>query len=102
MPLIFKKRHDDNQALFIQYGKNAKAATYLRLSPRAVQRMLKVCAVKAGITEVVTPHSLRHSFAIDLLRKGSDLKSVQTRLGHATILTTQIYTRVTEKILPHV
>ena len=92
-------RRDMSDALFIQYGKNAKAAKDLRLSPRAVQRMFKVCAAKAGITRKVTPHVLRHSFATDLLSNGADLRSVQALLGHANIATTQIYTHVTDKHL---
>lgn len=92
-------RKDMDDALFIQYGKKAKNAKELRLSPRAVQRTLKACAVKAGITRKVTPHVIRHSFATDLLRNGADLRSVQALLGHANIGTTQIYTHVTDKHL---
>lgn len=92
-------RRDMDEALFIQYGKKAKNAKELRLSPRAVQRTLKACAIKAGITRKVTPHVIRHSFATDLLRNGADLRSVQALLGHAHIGTTQIYTHVTDKHL---
>jgi len=95
-------RKDMDDALFIQYGKKAKNAKELRLSPRAVQRTLKACAVKAGITRKVTPHVIRHSFATDLLRNGADLRSVQALLGHAHIGTTQIYTHVTDKHLHEV
>jgi site-specific recombinase XerD len=58
-----KSRKDMDDALFVQYGKNVKEAKDLRLSPRAVQRMLKVYAAKAGITRKVSPHVIRHSFA---------------------------------------
>jgi site-specific recombinase XerD len=94
-----KARKDMDDALFVQYGKNVKHASVLRLSPRAVQRMLKVYASKAGITRKVTPHVIRHSFATDLLSNGADLRSVQALLGHANIGTTQIYTHVTDKHL---
>ena len=96
------KRKDMHDALFIQYGKNAKNAADLRLSPRAVQRMLKACAVKAGITRKVSPHVIRHSFATNLLQNGADLRSVQALLGHANIATTQVYTHVTDKHLREV
>ncbi len=66
------------------------------LSPRAVQRIVKHYAIKAGITRKVTPHVIRHSFATDLLSNGADLRSVQALLGHANITTTQIYTHVTD------
>ena len=94
-----KSRKDLSNALFIQYGKNVKDAKDLRLSPRAVQRSLKVCAAKAGITRKVSPHVIRHSFATDLLSNGADIRSVQALLGHANIATTQIYTHVTDKHL---
>jgi site-specific recombinase XerD len=94
-----KSRKDMDDALFVQYGKNVKEAKHLRLSPRAVQRMLKVHAAKAGITRKVSPHVIRHSFATDLLSNGADLRSVQALLGHANIGTTQIYTHVTDKHL---
>ena len=94
-----RKRKDMNDALFVQYGKNAKNADDPRLSPRAVQRLLKTYATSAGITRKVTPHVLRHSFATDLLQNGADLRSVQALLGHAHIGTTQVYTHVTDSHL---
>ena len=97
-----KNRQDMDEALFIQYGRKSKAMKDLRLSPRAVQRMLKVYAIKAGITRKVTPHVIRHSFATDLLSNGADLRSVQALLGHANIATTQIYTHVTDKHLAQI
>jgi len=97
-----KSRKDMHDALFVQYGKNVKAAKDIRLSPRAVQRSLKVYAAKSGITRKVTPHVIRHSFATDLLSNGADLRSVQALLGHANIGTTQIYTHVTDKHLREV
>lgn len=95
-------RDDMSDALFVQYGRGAKNASDPRLSPRAVQRMLKHYATKAGITRKVTPHVIRHSFATDLLANGADLRSVQALLGHANIGTTQVYTHVTDKHLREV
>ena len=66
-----------------------------RLTPRSVQRMISRYAKLAGIVKDVTPHTMRHSFATDLLMNGADIRSVQTMLGHSSITTTQIYTHVT-------
>ncbi len=98
-----KDRKDFDDAMFIQYGKNAKQDEIknkdLRLTSRSVQRIIKKYATIAGITRKVTPHVIRHSFATDLLSNGADLRSVQALLGHAHIGTTQIYTHVTDKHL---
>lgn len=98
-----KARKDFDDAMFVQYGKNAKQTSVankgLRLTPRSVQRIMKKYATIAGITRKVTPHVIRHSFATDLLSNGADLRSVQALLGHAHIGTTQIYTHVTDKHL---
>lgn len=98
-----KARKDFDDAMFVQYGKNAKQTSIknkdLRLTPRSVQRIIKKYATIAGITRKVTPHVIRHSFATDLLSNGADLRSVQALLGHAHIGTTQIYTHVTDKHL---
>jgi site-specific recombinase XerD len=98
-----KARKDFDDAMFIQYGKNAKAVQVknedLRLTPRSVQRIMKKYATLAGITRKVTPHVIRHGFATDLLSNGADLRSVQALLGHANIATTQVYTHVTDKHL---
>ncbi len=67
----------------------------LRLTPRSIERVLGKHVRRAGLGVHATPHTLRHSFATDLLFNGADLRSVQEMLGHANLSTTQIYTHVT-------
>lgn len=94
-----EKRKDIDSALFIRYIKNPNKAENLRLTPRSVERLVKYYAVKAGINKNITVHTLRHSFATDLLMNGADIRSVQALLGHSNIATTQIYTHITDKQL---
>lgn len=64
------------------------------LSRISVFKMIKEASLKAGITSVVSPHTLRHSFATHLVEGGADLRAVQEMLGHSSITTTEIYTHL--------
>lgn len=69
------------------------------LTTRSVQRIVSKYSYLAGLSEKVTPHTLRHTFATDLLQSGADLRAVQALLGHSSVTTTQRYTHVTDKHL---
>ncbi len=100
------ERKDSLPALFLNNSRNQPAVgtkgDYRRLTPRSIERIINKYVRMAGITKHVTPHTLRHSFATDLLTNGADLRSVQSLLGHANISTTQIYTHVTDPRLREV
>lgn len=105
-------RSDSLKPLFLNNSRNIHknladsdgidASEQRRLTPRSIQRIVSKYAQAAGITKHVTPHTLRHSFATDLLMNGADLRSVQSMLGHSNIATTQIYTHVTDPHLKEV
>lgn len=93
-------RQDQARPLFIRYS--GKQDGDLRLTPRSVERMVTKYVKMARIPVAATPHTLRHTFATDLLSNGADLRSVQEMLGHKNVATTQIYTHVTNKKLREV
>ncbi|MCL0057296.1 tyrosine-type recombinase/integrase [Dehalococcoidia bacterium] len=87
-----EKRDDKEKALFINYRGKIPST---RLNIRSMERIVKKYAVLAGLPLTTVCHTIRHSFATDLLRKGVDLRVVQEFLGHRNIATTQIYTHIT-------
>ena len=99
-------RTDTLPALFLNNSANhqipSTTGDFRRLTPRSIERIVQKYTRLAGITKHVTPHTMRHSFATDLLMNGADIRSVQSLLGHANISTTQIYTHITDPHLKEV
>jgi len=105
-----QKRHDFSPALFVRHDRASSLGRSDEhdqkeaesLTPRSIQRIVQFYARLAGITKRITPHTLRHTYATDLLMNGADIRSVQSLLGHASITTTQIYTHITNRQLKDV
>jgi len=97
-----KVRNDLFSPLFINYSRFNDEKEEKRLTARSVERLVKKYNIMAGLPVDTTPHTLRHSYATDLLEQGADLRSVQELLGHKNIVTTQIYTHVTNTQLRNI
>lgn len=98
-------RKDSYKPLFIRFqGRQDPSddGENMRLTTRSIERIVEKYVKQAGLTVKATPHTLRHSFATDLLVNGADIRSVQEMLGHSNIATTQIYTHITNKQLKEV
>lgn len=98
-------RKDTFKPLFVRFqGKvdPTNNGETMRLTPRSIERIVEKYVKKLGISIKATPHTLRHSFATDLLINGADIRSVQEMLGHSNISTTQIYTHITNAHLKDV
>lgn len=89
--------NDKEKALFINYRSRRDSSR--RLTVRSIEKIIKKYCMIAGLPLNTTPHTLRHSFATDLLSQGADLRVIQEFLGHRNIVTTQVYTHVTNKRL---
>ena len=95
----FQTRSDSYKPAFINYKSRTSVR---RLTPRTIQEMISRYARMAGLSKKVTPHTMRHSYATDLLSHGADLRAVQELLGHKNVATTQVYTHVTNKQLKEI
>lgn len=95
------QRDDKEKALFINFSRNKKISGK-RLTTRAVENIVKKYVKLVGLPLFTTPHTLRHSYATDLLIQGVDLRVVQEFLGHKNIVTTQVYTHLTSRTLKEI
>jgi site-specific recombinase XerD len=98
-------RKDTFKPLFVRFQGRvdpAENGEAMRLTPRSIERIVEKYVKQVGLSVKATPHTLRHSFATDLLINGADIRSVQEMLGHSNIATTQIYTHVTNAHLKDV
>lgn len=95
-------RVDVSPFLFVRHDRAQMGVAAAPLTSRSIQRLVDHYSRAAGITKRVTPHTLRHTYATDLLRNGADIRSVQSLLGHSSITTTQVYTHITDKELKRV
>lgn len=98
-------RKDSFKPLFIRFQGRidpTDGGVAMRITPRSIERIIEKYVKKVGLPVKATPHTLRHSFATDLLINGADIRSVQEMLGHSNISTTQIYTHITNKQLREV
>jgi site-specific recombinase XerD len=92
-------RSDVSPALFINYRPSSELTDEKRLTVRSIERIIKHYVKLTGLPAFTSPHTLRHSYATDLLSQGVDIRSIQEFLGHSHIATTQVYTHVTNKRL---
>ncbi len=95
-----EKRQDTSSYMFVSHDRAKKGRKGSGpITPRSIERLVQRYAKEAGITKRITPHTIRHTFATDMLMAGADVRAVQDLLGHASITTTQIYTHITDKQL---